>query len=42
MSNVPHSSAGVYTKIRDFSRLSIINSGLRVGMVGEAEARRNI
>lgn len=37
MSNVPHSSAGVYTKIRDFSRLSIINSGLRVGMVGEAE-----
>lgn len=37
MSNVPHSSAGVYTKIRDFSRLNIVNSGLRVGMVGEAE-----
>lgn len=37
MSNVPHSSAGVYTKIRDFSRLNVINSGLRVAMVGEAE-----
>lgn len=35
--NKVHTSAGVYTKIRDFSSAPTVSTGLRIGMVGAME-----
>lgn len=35
--NKPHTSAGVYTRIRDFSRMPTVDNGIRIGMVGAME-----